>query len=398
MGPRLIIILLPIGILLGFFVFYQLALTIVSSVVLLRSDNEVTPETVTRFAVLIPAHNEELLIGNLVDSIMNSDYPKSGYTVFVIADNCSDSTAAVSREHGANCLERFDDEKRGKPYALNWALGQISIDDYDAVTIIDADTEVDRAYFSGMNKALSRGADAIQGYFGVLNPDENWLTRLSVLPAALRYKLQCPAKAFLGLSCPLAGNGMVFSADLIKRLGWNAYSIAENWEYYAIVTLEDYVVQHESDAVIYSQVTPSLKEGKAQRTRWLKGRIDTISRYAGKLLAKSLRSGRLLYVDALIELVRPSHSMLFLSTIAYLLLCAAGWLFLSLPGYMVAFSAGMTVALGLVFVCGLIVEKAPLRTWLSLGMVPIYLVWKLLLTLRGVFSFKDREWIRTKRH
>jgi len=392
------IILLPIGILLGFFVFYQLALTVLSLLVLLRKRADVTPESVTRFAVLIPAHNEELLIGNLVRSIQRSDYPESAYTIFVIADNCTDKTAAVSREHGANCLERFDDEKRGKPYALNWALGQICIDDYDAVTIIDADTEIDSTYFANMSKALDRGIDAIQGYFGVLNPDENWLTRLSVLPAALRYKLQCPAKEFLHLSCPLAGNGMVFSASLIRKLGWNAYSIAENWEYYAIVTLAGYTVQHESDAIIYSQVTPSLKEGKAQRTRWLKGRIDTISRYAKQLISKSLRTRRLVYFDALIELVRPSHSMLFLSSILYLVICFIAWLFLSLPGAMLLFAIGMSGALASVFVCGLIVEKAPLKTWLSLGMVPIYLFWKLLVTLRGVLSFKDREWVRTKRH
>jgi cellulose synthase/poly-beta-1,6-N-acetylglucosamine synthase-like glycosyltransferase len=394
------ILIYTFGFIVGFFALYQFLLVLLSLLAFIgaSSKSSQVKKVETRFAILIPAHNEELLIGGLLESIFNVDYPRDLYQVFVIADNCSDNTAKISREVGAQCLERMDEVKRGKPYALEWALTQIDLDQFDAFNIIDADTTIDTAYLRGMAKALSNGAQAIQGYFGVMNPDENWLTRLSILPGILRYKLQCPGKELIGLSCPLAGNGMCFSAEVIKKFGWNAFSIAENWEYYAILTLEGYVVVHEGDAVIYSQVANTLKEGKTQRTRWLKGRIDTVRRYWKRLLSKTLKSGSVRYLDVLIELIRPSHSMLFLWTFVFFVVCAIGWLFFSFSNELVIASAVILLILVSIFLLGLIVQRAPLKTWFSLGMVPFYLIWKLLVSIKGLLSIGDKSWVRTKRH
>jgi 1,2-diacylglycerol 3-beta-glucosyltransferase len=386
------------GTILGFFVFYQAGLTILSIVASARRATSPPRDGSTRFAILIPAHNEELLIGALIESIRRSNYPSSQYEVFVIADNCTDRTADIARTAGANCLERTDDENRGKPYALQWALDTIQKGKFDAFSIIDADTTVHPDYFAAMSGAICRGEDAIQGYFGVLNPDENWLTRLSILPGTLRYKLQCPGKAMLGLSCPLAGNGMVFSAAVIQQFGWNAFSIAENWEYFVILTLAGYTVYHDPNAVIYSQVANTLKEGRPQRVRWLKGRVDTISRYGKELILEAFNTGKVVFLDCLVELVRPSHSMLFLGCIVYLALCTLGWSLIGLPQYLFLYSLSLVVILMSIYVCGLVVEKAPLKTWLSLGMVPIYLAWKLVVSLGGLVSLRDRSWVKTKRH
>ena len=93
-----------------------------------------------------------------------------------------------------------------------------------------------------MDVHMRRGAHAIQGYYGVLNPEENWVTRLGVIPAAVKFRLHFPGKIAVGLSCPLAGNGMCFSREVIARFGWNAFSLTENWEYYIILTLHGYLV------------------------------------------------------------------------------------------------------------------------------------------------------------
>ncbi len=81
---------------------------------------------------LVPAHDEELLIERCVKSLVTQDYPQDSYTVAVIADNCTDKTAARAREFGATVLERHDTSARGKHHAIAWALTQVPIDEYAA--------------------------------------------------------------------------------------------------------------------------------------------------------------------------------------------------------------------------------------------------------------------------
>jgi cellulose synthase/poly-beta-1,6-N-acetylglucosamine synthase-like glycosyltransferase len=191
---------------------------------------------------------------------------------------------------------------------------------------------------------------------------------------------------------------MCFSAEVIKKFGWNAFSIAENWEYYAILTLSDYMVVHEDSAIIYSQVANTLKEGKTQRVRWLRGRIDTLHRYWKQLLKKTLVKRKLIYLDAAIELLRPSHSILFFWSFMYLTLCSIGWYYFSFDLWIFVGSTSIFSSLVFIFILGLVVQRAPLKTWLSLGMVPIYLIWKFIVTIKGLLSLNDNKWIRTKRN
>src|SRR5262249_45394175 len=117
-----------------------------------------------RFAVLVPAHNEEAVIGRLVANLATLDYPSERYDVCVVADNCTDATAAIARAHGARVFERFDPTQRAKGFALRWLIQQLQAQrsSYDAFVVIDADSVVDRAFLACMNARLAGGADAIQ--------------------------------------------------------------------------------------------------------------------------------------------------------------------------------------------------------------------------------------------
>lgn len=396
MDAAIIFLLAVGGTVLGVAAFYQLFWMAVSALSRRESVGTTAPSR-KRFCVLIPAHNEELLIGDLLASLHAQRYPRELVDVVVIADNCNDRTAPLAREAGAQCLERHDLQRRGKPYALDWAIAQLPLARYDAFVIIDADTIVHPDFLSVMAGQLERGHKVLQGYFGVMNPDENWLTRLAILPGVLKFKLHFPGKNRLGFSCPLAGNGMCFAREIFARFGWNAYSLAENWEYYAMLTLFGYRVESAQHAIIYSQVTTSLKKGRTQRMRWLKGRMETLQRYWWPLLKSGLR-GRVRNLDALFEIARPSHSMLLFWSIGYLALCAAlGWSGVVGGGW-AAFAAAVFAAQVLYFLSGLVVQRAPLRTWLSLFMVPPYLAWKFALSLAGMLSLGDKRWIKTERH
>lgn len=134
-----------------------------------------------RFALVVAAHNEERVIGQMVDSLKKVNYPRDLYDIFVIADNCNDSTAAIARDKGAIVYERFNTLKRGKGYALEWIFSIIFKLDkqYDAISVFDADNVVSSNFLMEMNKQLCRGHKVIQGYIDSKNPFDSWITCVS---------------------------------------------------------------------------------------------------------------------------------------------------------------------------------------------------------------------------
>ena len=143
---------------------YQLVISICSLVKL--KEKPILEEKVNRFMAIIPAHNEENVIGPLIESLNNQNYPKDCYDIYVIADNCTDKTAQIAKDAGAIVVKRFDEEHKTKGYALQWFLDQkIKEDaDYDAFCIFDADNIVDSNFLKAMNKKLCQGEDVVQGY------------------------------------------------------------------------------------------------------------------------------------------------------------------------------------------------------------------------------------------
>jgi len=398
----LLLIFWLIGGVLFFFAGYQFIFVLISAIYWLlpkKPDTDIVNRK-NKFGIIIPAHNEETLIGGLVESIQKSDYPKDHVHIYVIADNCDDKdkTVDIARSLGADVRERIDTEKRGKPYALNWLISSINLDEYDAYIIIDADTTVDKAFLTEMDKALKGGNEVIQGYFGVMNPDENWLTRLSILPGVLKFLLHFPGKKLFNLSCPLAGNGMCFSNTIFKKYGWNAFSVAENWEYYIQLTLNEHRVTSAEKAIIYSQVTNTLKSGKDQRQRWQRGRMDTLSKYWKLLIKKTFTDFDFSQLDALIEVLRPSHAMLIFWSVFFVLITAISYIFNDVFLNVFVFASVILSLQIIYFLSGLVVQRAPLKTWLSLFMVPPYLFWKVIISLSALKDRKDKSWIKTERH
>jgi 1,2-diacylglycerol 3-beta-glucosyltransferase len=396
-----LLLLLPIAFL-GFFSAYQFGFLLVRLAGFIlparkKVFSSAAPQS-TRFVVVVPAHNEELLIGQTVGSILKARYPAGNLKLVVIADNCSDGTAKIAREHGATCLERFDEVKRGKPYALDWVIQQLDLDAHDALVIIDADTAIHEDFLTAMDARLRSGDRVLQGYFGVLNPNTTWLTRLSVLPGTLKFRVHYAAKEMLRLSCPLAGNGMCFHIDVIKKYGWKAYSLTENWEYWAMLTQEGIRTASAPEAHIYSQAAESLQSGQSQRMRWTKGRIGVLRGYGPALLLDSLRKFSPMRLDAAVELVRPAHASLMVWSVLLLVATVplAAWDAQFLWAAIVA--AAVLASQVIYLLAGLAIDKPPLSTWFALAMVPWYLLWKLIVSTKAVLTMRDRTWIRTKRH
>src|SRR5438876_4591966 len=193
------------------------------------------PGEIPRLLFIVPAHDEELLIARCARSLLGMAYPASHRRVIVIADNCSDATARLAREHGAETLERIDAKLPGKPRAIAWALSQIDLRKWDACVIVDADSTVAPTFALGLAKLAPLNDIVFQPNNGVLNEFENWLTRLGGLLGRCRFQVTYPLKQSAGLNCPIS-NGMGIGTNLLIRDGWRSFSITEDTELYAIYT------------------------------------------------------------------------------------------------------------------------------------------------------------------
>jgi len=133
-----------------------------------------------RFAVLISARNEENVLPLLLESLNKQTYARENFTVFVVADNCTDETAAVAKENGAVVYERFNKEKVGKGYALEFLYEKIVVDygdaHFDAYTVFDADNVLDPHYIEEINKTFSDGYEVITSYRNSKNYGDNWIS------------------------------------------------------------------------------------------------------------------------------------------------------------------------------------------------------------------------------
>ena len=355
------------------------------------------PQTgeVPRLLFLIPAHDEELLIAGCVRSLVDMTYPPASRRIIVIADNCSDQTALIAREHGAETLVRDDRDARGKPRALAWALDQIVLRDWDACVIVDADSTVAPGFASGLAKLAPLNDIAFQSNIGMLNEFDNWLTRLGGVLSRCRYEVTYPLKQSAGLNCPINGNGMGFGTNLLIRDGWRAFSITEDSEQYAVYTEEGVAIRHASEANLFSQEPRSLGQGVTQRRRWLAGRIRIIRDWAVRLVL-SPRIGWHQKLDAFVELGLASPVLHLL--VALLVVVAAlvgvrgnsGW-------WIAALAAGSLAALAVSTVVVIVRHPQPWRTFLSFFMLPVYAVWRLVVLVGTLLTLRDTTWRRTAR-
>jgi len=262
-----------------------------------------------RFAVLIPAHNEEALLARCLESIWSSKYPQHLRDVYVIADNCTDATVGVASSRPLICWERYDMENQGKGYAIEWALKRMNLDAYDAVLFVDADAVISANIFVEIGNLLARGEKAIQVYNGTLNAHDTFLTRCTHLSDVLQFLLYFKGRENLGLTSRLLGNGMCLHREVLTSVPWKAYSITENWEYYLNVLLGGYRVAFTASASANSDQVVSFRQGKSQKQRWQIGWRETARKYLPRIVGVAWKEKNARLIDAAIDFAIPSPAI-----------------------------------------------------------------------------------------
>ena len=273
-----------------------------------------------RFMAIIPAHNEQEVIENLVESLKNQNYNKELYDIYVIADNCTDNTARVARNAGAIVYERYDETKKTKGYALDWFLQQKIKEDapYDAICVFDADNIVDKNFLKAMNKKLCQGEEVVQGYRDIKNPTDNWITSGYALFYWTMHRFYHLARYNLGLSPLLNGTGFMVKFDIIKENnGWKTVTLTEDIEFSLQRILKGKRLGWATDAIVYDEQPTGFKQSWSQRSRWTVGHMQCIKEYTGKLAEAAKENKTMVNFDGLLYIV--GSIPMFILTIILLL-------------------------------------------------------------------------------
>lgn len=329
-----------------------------------------TPRAELGFAVVIPAHDEEAQIVTTVRSVQACDYDAGRRRIIVIADNCSDRTAAAARGSGAEVWERSDPIHRGKGHALAWGFERVLQDDsIRAVCVIDADCRPSRNLLSAMASRIEEGAEAVQVPYLVSNPERSAGTALRWAGFALFNIVRPLGRDKLGLSSGLLGTGMAFSRRLLLRSPWQAFSFAEDREQHLRWVLDGARVAFAPEAKVDSPSPAGAAGIQAQERRWESGRLGLAARLSPRLLSRSAQRRSLVELDAALEPVLPPQSLL----LAINLGAAAG---AGLTGARRTFrlAAAGVIAQALYVLGGLALVRAPAPVWRAFATLPRFLV------------------------
>ena len=371
------------------------------------------PKPDLQVTVVVPAHNEELVLAATLTSLKAQDYPAPLLEVVVVADNCTDSTADIARAFGVTVLERFHAEERGKGYALDWAISHLLArqEAPDAVVIVDADTWVAPDFVGIMAARLVSQADAdgccaLQGRYGVLNQADGWRSALMSGAFDLVNHIRPLGYDRIGLTIALKGNGMAFTREVLKRARWQGHSITEDMDYgLDLIRFHGIRVRYVPEARVLAQMPVTAGQAASQRARWEGGRYRLLRERALPLLKEGLLHRNLQIIDAAVALLVPPLAELAAILLFWGALIAVGSLrhLLFGPRWFAALFALSLLGFLTYILGGFRVADAPREVYGALFKAPLYILWKLALYAAGLFRRRKAspgsqpEWIRTDR-
>ncbi|MFN1835772.1 glycosyltransferase family 2 protein [Balneola sp. MJW-20] len=381
----------------GIFILYVFFLSVFALMAKKRKDFEADSQR--KFAVVIPAHNEEIMISQTLYSAFSMIYPKNSYEIFVVADNCEDHTAEIAEKIGATVLERNHETDHGKGYALRWAFSKvIEMKKFDAIVVIDADTQISGNFLKVMNYYMEQGAKVIQSS-DVVQPQPNvWSSEMTRIGFTLYNIVRPLGRSFLGLSMGLRGNGMCFDVNVLKETPWEAYSLTEDIEYGILLMLKGHHIKFAPEATVTAKMPEKAKNAESQRARWEIGRYPIMRRYSFPLIKAFFSKRSLSYLDTFIDLIMPPMVNLLLVICVFMgintLLAVVG--LTAFWPFALAWFSIFLIALAHLFI-GFKAAKVDRNLYVALAHVPKYAIWKFLLYAKAIFKAKEDKWIRTSR-
>ena len=312
----LLIINLVLGALFLMCYAFQLAYLVIPFIKKLPEHKETS---LHRYAIIVCARNEENVISDLVDSIRRQDYPSELIDIILVADNCTDKTAEVGRSLGMTVFERFDEEKIGKGYALDYGLhraAQTFGEDYfDAFIVFDADNILTENYVTEINKTYSDGYEVITCYRNAKNYGDSWLAAGSGMWFLRDSKYLNGSRMRIGACPQVSGTGFLFSNNIRKEYGgWPFHTMTEDYEFTCYSVIRGKKFGYCENARFYDEQVSTFAQSWNQRLRWCKGGLQSFVIF-WRQLARGLFSRKFVPCYDMIMSIAPAY---FISIIAAL--------------------------------------------------------------------------------
>lgn len=335
-----------------------------------------------RFLVLIPAHNEALVIGRGLEAILVD--ARAGDLVMVVADRCTDATAEIARQAGAFVLERGPEEKPGRAAARQAGLDHARSLEWDAVVMLDADSLIEPGFFHACEQTLGTGADAVQAR-SESRRGKSLAAEASLAAFALQGITIPRGRDRLGLSVRLRGTGMAIRRSLALAHEFRAPA-SEDLAFTLDLILDGTRCRHVETARLHSDGEDRWSSFGGQKVRYEAGRMNAARDCVPRLLRRAIRHRDASAVEAAWFLATPPFALATLSLLTALALAA-----IAQAWVLAAIYAASLLTLALVLVIGLIQARAGLRTWLALLAAPWYVAWKTIIQVRALASVVRRD-------
>ncbi len=346
-------------------------------------------------AVLIPAHDEAEGIATTVRQVCEQLQPDD--RVLVVADNCTDRTAEIAAQAGAEVVERTDAAHRGKGFALAFGVHHLDAQPPEVVVVVDADCQVGAEAIDRLARAaLASGRPAQAEYVLSASDSTNPRAALNALAFLVRNRVRMRGLHALGQPCQLTGSGMAFPWPLLRDAPPLHDNLVEDMVLGVHLALAGAPPLHCAEATISSQLPDANKAQLGQRRRWEHGHLSTMITLAPRLLMAGLRRGRLDLCAMALDLMVPPLALLVMALLGLVAANALAW------------GLGASPNPGLVSVLGLgLVAIALTSAWWRFGRavlparsllaVPGYLLWKIPLYLGFALRGRHKHWERTAR-
>jgi cellulose synthase/poly-beta-1,6-N-acetylglucosamine synthase-like glycosyltransferase len=355
------------------------------------------------FAVLVAAHNEEAVVGALVENLLKMKYPRELFDIFVICDNCTDGTANIVRQYpGVIACERFNPHQRGKGFAIEWMLKELwkQPKSYDGIVMFDADNLVATDFLIYMNEDLCNGHRVVQGYLDTKNPNDSWVSAANGINYWFCNRLWQLPRTNLGLSNFLGGTGMCFETKLLKEMGWGATSLVEDLEFTIRCIQRNIYPKFNFEARVYDEKPITFRASARQRLRWMQGHFDITRRYMMSTLWQGIKERSWAKIDAAFYIFNAYNFLIgFLIT-------AALWIDLIKPGpsyfdsiYSIApvwIAVPLTLYIYAQVPLAMLLEKVNWRMYVRLITFPIFFFSWWPITFYAFFTQNNKTWSHTQ--
>lgn len=349
--------------------------------------------------VVVPAHDEEMLVGRCVQSLLAQTYPAARYRLAVVGDNCSDNTAAVARAAGAEVMVRDEPDARGKGHALRWATDRLLAETPrpDAIVIVDADSVADPNLLDALAAELEAGHEVVQADYTLLDEAGQEKSEMVQAGFLLFHRVRFLGRARLGMAANLVGNGMLFSRRVLEAYPWSAFTGVEDLEQSIQLRLAGVRPRFAPAARVAGPGPASSAGAVRQRLRWEGGRFHVVRKLLGRLILAAITRRDLRLLDAALDLATPPLALLTVSVIAGALVGVSAAATGIVPWWAVAPWAVALIAVPLFVVVGLWSAGATAKTWRVLLGAPLFVSWKLVTYSRLLRGHDVRRWDRTDR-